>query len=268
MVYSPAQRCLDILELLADAPDGIALSVVGTRLALPKSATYRFLSLLERRGYVRQDAATQYYRLTLKLPALGFRFLGGTHLTEACQPVLDSLAARTGELARLAVVEGDSLTWVAKAQGALSGLRYDPDTGHEVVLHATATGKAWLASLPEERALAIAAAHGFGAPKRFGPRVVRTLTQLKRELRETRRRGWGEAVGEGAPGVAAVAAVIRSDTRPDSPVVGTVSVAGPLARLDAKRRAEIARDTLVAARELTEVWPIRAQLTASQRNAA
>lgn len=268
MVYSPAQRCLDVLELLADAPEGMALSVVATRLALPKSAAYRFLTLLERRGYVRQDEVTQHYRLTLKLPALGFRFLGGTRLTEACQPVLDALATRTGELARIAVVEGDAMTWVAKAQGALSGLRYDPDTGHEVALHATATGKAWLASLPEARALAIVAAAGLRAPERYGPRVVRTLAQLKRDLRETRRRGWGEAVEEGAPGVAAVAAAIRASARPDAPVVGTVSVAGPLARLDTRRRAEIARDTLAAARELTEVWPIRAQLAPVQRDAA
>lgn len=262
MVYSPAQRCLDIVELLADAPDGIALSAISLKLGVPKSATHRFLTLLGARGFVRQDAVTQHYRLTLKLTALGARFLAGTHLTDAAQPVLDALAARSGELARLAVVEGPGMTWVAKAQGALSGLRYDPDAGRDVLLHATATGKAWLASLPEEAALALVARRGLPPAAGLGPRVVRTLGHFRRELRETRRRGYGEAVDEGAPGVAAVAAAVRGQPGPDAPVVATVSIAGPLARMDAARRAELGKQVISAASELAEVWPVRVRLLA------
>jgi len=261
MVYSPAQRCLDIVELLADAPDGIALSAISLRLGVPKSATHRFLAVLAARGFVRQDPLTQHYRLTLKLSALGARFLAGTHLTDAAQPVLDALAARSGELARLAVVEGRGLTWVAKAQGALSGLRYDPDAGRDVVLHATATGKAWLASLSEDAALSIVARRGFPAAG-MGPRVARTLDQFRRELRETRRRGYGVAVDEGAPGVAAVAAAVRERAAADAPVVATVSVAGPLARMDAARRTELGEQVVSAARELADVWPVRMRLIA------
>lgn len=263
LIYSPAQRCLDIVELLADAPEGLALSAIGLRLGVPKSATHRFLALLAARGFVRQDAATQHYRLTLKLTALGARFLAGTHLTDAAQPVLDDLAVRSGELARLAVVEGDGLTWVAKAQGALSGLRYDPDAGRSVMLPATASGKAWLATLPEATALGIVTRAGFPDPRANGPRVARTPAQLRRELKATRARGYGEAVDEGAPGVAAVAAAVRAQARPDAAVIATVSVAGPLARMDAPRRADLGRMVMSAAEELAAVWPVRMQLAAA-----
>jgi DNA-binding IclR family transcriptional regulator len=252
MVPSPAHRCLDILEALADAPDGAALSAIGERLGLPKSAAHRFLTLLEQRGYVRKDSVSQRYRLTFKLPALGFRFIASIRLPEVCQPVLDALAARTGELARIAVVDGERMTWVAKAQGALHGLRYDPDTGHDVVLHATASGKAWLATLPESRALATA------QPLiRKAPNTATDVAALRERLREARRNGYAEAVEEGAPGIAAVAAVVRAAPDPDAPVVATVSVAGPLARFDASRRRELAALVIGAARELEEVWPIR-----------
>ena len=50
MIYSPAQRCLDLLELLADEPEGLPLAAVAARLALPKSAAHRFLALLASRG--------------------------------------------------------------------------------------------------------------------------------------------------------------------------------------------------------------------------
>ncbi len=256
-MYPPAQRTLDIIELLADAPEGLALSVIGARLRIPKSATHRLLAGLAAHGFVRQVAATTHYTLTLKLAALGFRQLAGTRIEEVCQPVLDRLAARSGELARLAVVEGDGMTWVAKAQGALSGLRYDAHAGRDVVLHATAVGKVWLASLPEARARAIVAQAGFDAGGNLGPRAVRSLTAMRQHLRETRKCGYGEAVDEGEPGVAALAAAVHASLAVDSPVVATVSVAGPLARLTATRRAELIRDVLAAAAEVTDCWPVR-----------
>jgi IclR family acetate operon transcriptional repressor len=267
MPYSPAQRCLDILEVLANAPDGLPLSSVGARLALPKSATHRFLTLLESRGFVRQVPLTQHYRLTLKLPQLAFRYLASTGITDIAQPVLDALATRTGELARLAIVDGDTLTWVAKAQGAPLGLRYDDQAGREVILHATATGKVWLATLPEAAALAIVERAGGFDRAGLGPNAVTSAAHLSHELRVTRNRGWGEAVEEGEPGVAAVAATIRA--RPDDAarVVGTVSIAGPLARMDAARRVQHAEEALAAARELTELWPARAQWAGGERAA-
>lgn len=267
MVYSPAQRCLDILEVLADAPDGLTLSSVGTTLALPKSATHRCLAALAARGFVRQEPLTQHYRLTFKLPQLAFRYIASTGITDLAQPVLNGLAARTGELARLAVVDGDTLTWVAKAQGAPLGLRYDDQAGREVILHATATGKAWLASLPETAALAIVERTGGVGRAGLGPNAVATIAGLSRELRATRRRGWGEAVEEGEPGVAAVAATIRA--RPDEAalVVATVSIAGPLARMDAARRSHHAEEALAAAKELTALWPAREQWIGGERAA-
>ena len=64
---------------------------------------------------------------------------------------LDRLAADSGELVRLAVVDGDALTFVAKAQGARHGLRYDPDQGIDARLSCTSSGHAWLSTLPEDR---------------------------------------------------------------------------------------------------------------------
>ena len=205
----PAQRCLDVLEALAEHSEGLPLTALADALGVPKSATHRLLALLVHRGYACQDESSGRYRLTLRLTGIGFRFLAGTSLSEVCQPVLDRLAARTGELARMAVVDQNGLTWVAKAQGARSGLRYDPDMGRDVVLHATATGKAWLSTLPPDDALSLVQARGFSVPDRFGPRVVRTLAALKRELDLTRERGFGVAEEEGEPGTAAIAAVIR-----------------------------------------------------------
>ena len=130
MTQSATRRALGILELLVDQPQGLGLSELGSQLGMPKSIAHRLLALLTECGFVRQDAVTERYGLTLKLALLGARYLAGTGLGDVSQPILERLAAATGELARLTVVEGEGLAWVGKAQGARHGLRYDPDAGH------------------------------------------------------------------------------------------------------------------------------------------
>ena len=157
-------RVMDIIELLADEPNGLPLSEIARRLDMPKSAAHRLLSSLVNRGFAVQDDTSQRYRLTVRLAAVGFRVLAGAGTSDICQPSLDRLARRTGELVRLALVEGDTLFWIAKAQGALSGLRYDPDLGQAVVLHATATGKAWLSTMNDEAAANLVKKRGYVVP--------------------------------------------------------------------------------------------------------
>jgi DNA-binding IclR family transcriptional regulator len=55
--------------------------------------------------------------LTLKLGATGLRQLSEMTPAKAAQPILDDLARKTGELVRLAAVEGDEMTWMDEAQG-------------------------------------------------------------------------------------------------------------------------------------------------------
>jgi DNA-binding IclR family transcriptional regulator len=261
-------RCLSLLEALSNAPGGAYLADLAATLDLPQSATHRMLSTLAARGFVRQDPVTQAYGLSLKLAVLAFRFLDAGELPDAAQTVLDRLARETGEYCRLALVEGEDLVWVARAQGATRGLRYDPDMSQEVVLHATATGKAWLASLPEEEALRIVCARGFAVRPFAGRNVVRGIDGLRAHLAETRVRGYAVAVDEGEQGTVAMAATFRAWDDPAAPVAGTVSVAGPMLRLDEQRRTEIAAPLERAATDLSVLWPLRQRQVPRLREAS
>ncbi|MBN9063753.1 MAG: IclR family transcriptional regulator [Rhizobiales bacterium] len=268
MSQSATVRTLDILDLLSSHPDGLGLTGVCDALAIPKSVAHRLLAMLVERGWARQDPVSDRYGLTLKFDLVGLRHYAGTGLTDISQPILDRLAESSGELARLAIVDGDGMHWVAKAQGAPYGLRYDPDTGYDVVLHATAVGKVWLATLPEERAIRIVEATRYETPKRFGRNVIRTTPAFRKALADTRARGFGEAVEEGEPGTSAVAVVVRASSDAEAPAVGTLSIAGPATRLTTERRAALAQELLAAARELSLLWPIRAPSTPQHRPAA
>jgi IclR family acetate operon transcriptional repressor len=248
-------RVLGVFELMAAYPSGLRITEIASRLRLPKSAAHRMLIAMVGQGFVLQDELSERYRLTLKLTAIGFRYLAETKITEVCQPVLDRLASRTGELVRMTLVDSESLIWVAKAQGALTGLRYDPDMGHPVVLHATSTGKAWLSTLDEEEAVRIVRARGFDVPARFHRPVVCNEADLRKELRRTRKRGYGLAIEEGEAGTAALGVAIISPPR--GKAVGTVSIAGPISRLSPKRLEELSGEVIAAAEELAFLWPLR-----------
>ncbi|MBP2228749.1 DNA-binding IclR family transcriptional regulator [Azospirillum agricola] len=242
-------RVLAILELLAVHTEGLPLHEIAARLDIPRSASHRLLTDLIGHGYVRQDGERGGYMLTAKLVSLGFTYLSGSGVVDLAQPVLDRLALRTGELVRLSVVDTDRLTWVAKAQGARTGLRYDPDMGMEAPLACTSAGFAWLSCLRDDEALALIARQRARMPEQpLGPQGPRGDEEILEHIHLARRRGYSIAIETFTAGMAAIAAPIR--TREGRPVKGCVSVAGPYVRVTEPRLHEMAQDLLAAAAEL------------------
>jgi IclR family transcriptional regulator, acetate operon repressor len=253
-VNSLIESCFAVIELLAEEAPSLPLKDIAKRLEVPRSGAQRLMETLVSLGWVERDPDTDRYRLTLRLAVTGQRFLIATKVPDICQPLLDRLAQQTEEFVRMAIVDGDQLTWIAHVQGAQGGLIYQPPIMGRVPLHVTANGKAWLAQLPVEQAIEIVMAKGFGKPGDFGPNAIRSIDALVRELEATRQRGFGLAVEEAERGVVAVAAAIRA---PGGETVGTVSVAGPRLRLPEPRIPMLAEQVRGIAAELGMLWPLR-----------
>lgn len=247
MAGSQIERAFSLLESLTNEPRGQALQVLAEQLDIPKSAAHRMLAELIRLGYVRQNPESLRYHLSTKLVAMGFRYLSGSG-ADIVQPILDRLAQDTSELVRLGVIEGERQTWIAKSQGARSGLRYDPEMGRDAPLFYTASGHAWLASLSDAKALALVEQQGICNPEDFGPNAPRSNAQLLERLRIAREAGYAWVVESSALGTSAMAAVVRHPV--DGHVVGVLSVAGPSARMSEARMHEMAPGLLAAVEEL------------------
>ncbi|MCW2292960.1 DNA-binding IclR family transcriptional regulator [Pseudomonas sp. BIGb0408] len=247
MAGSQIERALNLLESLAGAGD-VPMQTLAEQLQIPKSATHRMLSELVRLGYVRQDAHSSRYRLSTKLVAVGFRYLASNG-ADIVQPVLDRLARESGELVRLGVIEGERQTWIAKSQGARSGLRYDPDMGRDAPLRYTASGHAWLASLSDQEALALVASQQIAENDEFGPNAPHDDQQLRAYLRQARARGYAAVVETSSVGTCALAAVITHPRH--GGVIGVLSIAGPSARMPAERMEELAPCLIESAAELS-----------------
>jgi IclR family acetate operon transcriptional repressor len=240
-------RALALVETLARHPGGVPLVRLADTLGFAAGDAEPLLAALIRCGYVCQVRSEGDYALTTKLSGLGLTFLSRSRVVDVAQPMLERLAEKSGELVRLAIVDGDRLPWMARAHGACGGLRYDPEMGIDAQLSCTATGHAWLLTLSDDEVAARVQQQGLGTPQRFGPNAPATLAELLDAVRQARSRGYALAIETFSAGLSAIAAPVRAK---GEPAIGVISVAGPSQRLTEARLHELAPALLQAAAEL------------------
>ncbi len=248
-------RALAILELLTTEAKPLALKEIAGHFDIPKSGCHRILSALAANKFIQQDPATQRYEPSLKIPILGLGYLAKAGLKDVCYPELRKLAEQTGELTRLAVLDHETLYFMPEAQGRAWGLRYDANLGREAALHATAAGKAWLATLSTEEATRIVLSKGFGDPDELGPNAIHSVEGLLQELERTRQQGVGIAREELEPGINAVSAVIVLKGT-EIKVVGCVIVVAPSVRMSEARINQIIPFVKKTAERIGKLWPL------------
>ncbi|WP_316979445.1 IclR family transcriptional regulator [Shumkonia mesophila] len=249
---SSMERGLALLELLVAHTDGLQISEISQSLAIPLGATHRLLQTLIATEYVKQDPASGRYMPTLKLGTLGLRLMADINIVDIAQPILDDLARVTGELVRLAVVEFDEMSWIAKAQGSTSSIRCDFISGRHVPIQTTAMGKAWLAHLPENEARARLERKGLDC-ELVGPNAGKTIDDVLERVRVAREAGFALNEEESELGLNAVAIILK-DLKDPGRVVGAVSVAGPAFRLGRERLISFVPALREAVAKLERTW--------------
>lgn len=240
-------RAMRVLQAFADHPGGVALTPLSAELGYGKASLSKIMATMEREGFIRRDGAGHFH-LSWRLLALAFGHAQRVGVSGVCMPVLQALADETDELVQLAVIEGDHVLFVAKAEGPGQSLRLLPLVGVVAPTHATASGKVWLASLPDGQVLQVMRRQGLA---RVTSRTITSRVRLLAELRRVRRAGYAITDGELAEEGRAIAAPIVYGGR----VVGAIAVSGPSFRLPLPRLQQLAPRVQRAARELEALWP-------------
>jgi DNA-binding IclR family transcriptional regulator len=240
-------RAMRVLQAFADHPGGVALTPLSAELGYGKASLSKIMATMEREGFIRRDGAGHFH-LSWRLLALAFGHAQRVGVSGVCMPVLQALADETDELVQLAVIEGDHVLFVAKAEGPGQALRLLPLVGVVAPTHATASGKVWLASLPDGQVLQVMRRQGLA---RVTSRTITSRVRLLAELRRVRRAGYAITDGELAEEGRAIAAPIVYGGR----VVGAIAVSGPSFRLPLPQLQRLAPRVQRAARELQALWP-------------
>ncbi|MGF6507830.1 IclR family transcriptional regulator [Paraburkholderia sp. 32] len=243
------QRSFRILEELSAAPEGKTLTELVGDLGLPLSATHRLLTDLIEEGLVRKNERSGEFSLTMKMPSLGLRFLSAGGVVDIAQPILERLAVTSGELVRLAIVEDEQLIYVAKAQGAKQGLRYDPEMGRPVTLSCSAAGMIWLAGKSEEDVMRLVSQQGFGTPAEFGPRAPTTFKALVPLIETAGRNGYATTQDMFLPAMSSMATTVPGS---NGEVRAILIIAGPMSRLTEERMLALVPALKATSLELSE----------------
>jgi DNA-binding IclR family transcriptional regulator len=242
--HRAANRVVDILELLAASPDGLALRDVSAQLEVPKSSLLPLLRALTARAYLEQGRAGEY-RLGPGVRDLGAAAPAHRELVEVARPALVDLMRRTGETVFLGTLSSDrtSIVYVDKVESDHI-IRYAAGVGDRRPLHATSSGKVMLAFLPEEEREEIVRSLS------LAPHTERTVTSgmaLRASLDEIRRAGVCVTVDELVPGASGIAAPVFDR---HGRVAGACAIGGPTDRVRPRVRT-LSTDVKTTARALS-----------------
>jgi len=221
-------RALGLLEHLADAGGSMRLAELERTTSLPLPTIHRLLKSLMHNGYVRQDASRRY---TLGPRLIRIGEVAGRTLGSWSLPHLTALVAEIGETANMALLERDSVVYVAQVPSAHS-MRMFTEVGRHVPAHCTGVGKALLSQMADAQVIELLQRTGMAAST---PRTITDPGALLSELDEIRAQGWAVDDAEQETGVRCVAVPITG-----APSRSAVSVSGPSGRITAGRVAEIA----------------------------
>jgi IclR family acetate operon transcriptional repressor len=220
-------RAFDLLELMAAAGGTMALSELAVRAGLPQPTIHRLVRTMAKRGYVRQEPSRRY--------ALGPRLIplgdtAGRMVGVWARPHLDELVRQIGETANLAMLEVDSVVYVAQVPSPHS-MRMFTEVGRRVLPHCTGVGKALLSTLSTEEVIQVLRRTGMPA---LTETTITRPDEMLDELARVRERGYAVDDGEQELGVRCVAVPVTDSLAPVA-----ISVSGPSGRLTADRVAEV-----------------------------
>jgi IclR family acetate operon transcriptional repressor len=241
------ERALDLLEILAEANGEMALNELAGKSGLNISTCHHLLATLIKRGFAGQTPRTRSYFLGPRITDLSESRLKQFNLLDVAMPELRRLNDLTLESVHLAVMQGVSLITLAKLESKLP-IRVGTDDALKTdAAHATATGKAILAWLPEAEIARVIAHRNL---KRFTEKTISTISELIEDLRLVRRNGYALDNEELQPGVVCVGSAIRDHS---GAVIGSISCSMPRMRadgdhMDVVRRSVIECTSLISTR--------------------
>ncbi|MGB9627050.1 MAG: IclR family transcriptional regulator [Thermodesulfobacteriota bacterium] len=223
------QKALRLLEFIGEKQP-VRASEILDESNLTRSNLYRFLSTLQKMGYVERDEGLKY-RLSFKVFILGNTLPQRNQLSEVARPFMVQLAERSKENVNLGVMYGQQVLYIEKIESP-HYLKLDQPIGRTDPLHCTALGKALLSGLSDQ------GLKTYLNSTKLIPYTKKTITDpnvLERVIRTVRREGYSTDLEELSEGIHCVAAPIRDIT---GKVVAAISISAPSIRLTREKIKE------------------------------
>lgn len=240
-------RALRVLEAVGQSPRGLTVKQIARRCDFTVATTYHLVRTLAYEGYViRRDNGTYVVGLEIadRYRELVVAFRGPVTATDA----LRRAAMETGYSHFVGRFIGTRVAVTAVAEGARTPLLEDVVPGFDDAAHATALGKALLATLTPDQRWRYLKEHGMPA---YTASTFTSPEALDADLAAGERRGMQIEIGQFRHGVACAAVLVVNDRDLERRIV--LACALPPAELLTSAKA-IRTRLLATAHALTEAF--------------
>lgn len=204
-------RALRVLEAVGQTPRGLTVKQIARRCDLTVATTYHLVRTLAYEGYViRREDGT--YVVGVEIADRFREFVAAFRGPDGVFDVLRRAAAQTGYSHFLGRFVSGKVTITAVAEGSRSPYVEDLLPGFDDGAHATALGKALLATLSVDQRTRYLKDCGMRA---FTTSTLTTVEALEADLVGADRRGVHTELGQYRSGVGCAALVIVGDRDPE-----------------------------------------------------
>ena len=236
-------RAIQLLQGIADRPDGSSASSLARATEIPRSTAARTLRTLADHGFVEETAGGAWV-LGYELVRIARFADPNRQLVDAARPALERLRDAADESASLAIPRAPAGMDIVLQLDAERHVGVANWVGTEVPLHASSAGKVVLAELGADE---LEAALGTASLPSFTERTITDVRVLSAELARIRRQDWAEIDGELEEGLAAISVPVRSARGGLAAIVG---ISGPTFRLTTSRRRQLLATVRATAAEI------------------
>lgn len=236
-------RGLEVIKVFTRYTPKMTLSEIAQATGMTRATVRRFLLTLAHEGYV--DISGRHFSLRPKILELGFSALSSMDLWDVVQPVINDLSQKLHESCFAAVLDGESVIYVARATPNRR-VNVGISIGSRIPAHCVSTGRVLLAALPEEDL------HRYVETitlTRFTPNTTMSKVQLRSALDEVRRQGWSIVDQEMEVGLRSLSVPVRDGS---DQIVAALNVCCPSTRISLEdMKTRILAVTLEASRNIT-----------------
>ena len=221
-------RMLLILEVVARSDKPMTPTEINAELGLPKQTVHRLCSTLENEGFITRSTDGKRMIPARRLMDMGVGLVQANRNLIMRHQVLEQVAGQVHEAVNYVVPQETGMHYLDRVETDWA-FRIQLPIGTNVPFHCTASGKAYMASLPPSARQAFVLSLNL---KSLTPKTHTNPVALLEELSETRKRGYAVDCEEFMEGMVALAVPI-TDTL--GRYVASLAMHGPSQRLNLEK---------------------------------
>lgn len=202
----------------------VGVSELSRQVGLPKSSVQRAVLTLDHAGWIRPaEGDRTQWQLTSAMLGISLQAFGEYTLRDYADSAMQELRRRTNETVHLVSLDGDCGLILHRLDSSQAVRAFVP-VGTRSPLHATASGQAILAFLPEERASEIL----HSSQRIYTEHTVTDIDAHLKRLAEVRERGYAVNRAEWRNEVGSISSPILAV---DGTAVAALTLSIPLSRM-------------------------------------